>query len=289
MSRKIIVFCIVILLIFGSSFTTFAEVFEENKTGSISVTLADKTTNEQVAGAKLSVYYVATVLIDANKNLIYNYTEDFKDCDIELHDQSLAEKLDIFVSEEKISSKKITTNAFGFASCDNLPLGLYFIKQTEAVEGFSLCNSFLVTIPNKINNEYVYKVNASPKTEIEKLTTVTIKKVWNTDKSSPATDSVTIQLLNNKKVVKTAVLNAENNWQITYTNMPKSDLYEVKEINIAKNFEVTYKNDGNLFIVTNSSKLIQTGQVIWPIPFFALCGMFLIVAGIALLKKKGES
>ncbi|MBQ5675169.1 MAG: hypothetical protein IIV45_08850, partial [Lachnospiraceae bacterium] len=30
--------------------------------------------------------------------------------------------------------------------CAELPLGLYFIKQTGAVEGFAPCTPFLVTV-----------------------------------------------------------------------------------------------------------------------------------------------
>ena len=61
MSRKIITFCVTIILLLTCSYTVFAEELDQSKTGSISVTLIEKKQNEPIVGAELSVYYVATV------------------------------------------------------------------------------------------------------------------------------------------------------------------------------------------------------------------------------------
>lgn len=286
MSRKIITFCVTIILLLTCSYTVFAEEFDLGKTGSISVTLIEQKQNEPIVGAELSVYYVATVVMDADGNLIYDYTEDFKQFDIAIDDTSLVTKLDAFVSQHNVPSTKMTTNSDGKALCDKLPIGLYFVKQTSIVEGFAPCTSFLVTVPNEKNGEYIYEINASPKTEVARLTSITIKKVWNTDKSTEAAKSITVQLLRNGNVVKTATLNEQNNWQVTYTNMPESDAYSVKEVDIPKGFTATYKQNDYVFTVTNTSTLIQTGQLMWPIPVLAIGGMLLIAVGITLLKKK---
>ena len=113
--------------------------------------------------------------------------------------------------------------------------------------------------------------------------------MWNTDESTEAADSVTVQLLKNGNVVKTATLNAQNNWQVTYTDMPESDAYSIKEVNVPKGFTATYKQNGYTFTVTNTSTLIQTGQLTWPIPVLAISGMLLIAVGIALLQKKRKT
>lgn len=289
MNRKIITFCVTILLLLTCSYTAFAEEFDWGKTGSISVTLIEKKQNEPIVGAELSVYYVATAILDADGNLIYDYTEDFKQLDTAIDDTSLATKLDAFVSQYSVPSTKMTTNADGTALCNELPLGLYFVKQTGMVEGFAPCTPFLVTVPNEKNGGYVYEVNASPKTEVARLTSITIKKVWNTDASTEAADSVTIQLLKNGNVVETATLDAQNNWQVTYADMLESDAYSVKEADVPKGFTATYKQNGYLFTVTNTSTLIQTGQLMWPIPVLAVSGMLLIAAGIVLLQKKRKT
>ena len=289
MRRKILTFCVTILLLFACLNGVSAEEFDPSKTGSISVTLMEQNQNEPIVGANFSVYYVATARLDPEGDLIYNYTEDFARLDIALDDMLLAEKLDGFVAQETVPSIKITTNAQGTAICEELPIGLYFVKQTGAVEGFAPCASFLVTVPNVENGGYVYQVNASPKTEVTKLISITIKKVWNTDASAAATESVTVQLLKDGTVVKTAVLNDANDWQVTYANMPQSDDYTIEEVGIPQGFTATYSKTGYTFTVTNTATLIQTGQRIWPIPVLAVAGMLLIVAGTLLLQKKRKT
>jgi uncharacterized surface anchored protein len=132
----------------------------------------------------------------------------------------------------------------------------------------------------------VYDVNASPKTEVARLTDITVRKVWNTDNSTEAAESVTVQLLRNGTAVKTATLNAQNNWQVTYSDMPESDSYSVREVDIPKGFTASYQQSGYVFTVTNTATLIQTGQLFWPIPVLAATGMLFIAFGIMLLRKK---
>ena len=286
MRRKMIALCVTALLILTCSFTVFAQDFDPEKTGFVSVTLTEQYDEEPIVGAELSLYYIATVVMDADGKLIYDYTKDFKQFNTAIDDASLATKLDAFVSQHNVPSIKITTNAEGTALCDEIPLGLYFVKQTGVVEGFAPCTSFVVTVPGMNADGYVYEVNASPKTEVARLASITIKKVWNTDASTEAAERVTVQLFRNGNVVKTATLNAQNNWQVTFTDMPESDAYSIKEIDVPKGFTATYSKTGYVFTVTNTSTLIQTGQLIWPIPVLAVGGMLFIAVGITFLQKK---
>ena len=179
----------------------------------------------------------------------------------------------------------MATTKGGNITFTNLPLGLYFVRQTNTVAGYAPCTSFLVTVPNHNADGYVYDVNASPKTDIAKFTDITIKKVWNTDVSTKAADSVTIQLLRDGVVVETATLSAQNNWQVIYTDMPESDVYSIVEVNIPEGFTATYSQSGYVFTVTNSTSLIQTGQLIWPIPVLTMAGLCLIAVGTIVLRK----
>ena len=289
MRRKILAVCVTAVLLLTCSLTGFAQGFEPERTGAILVTLTEQKNKEPIVGAELSVYYVATVAPDTEGALLYDYTKAFEQLDVALEDATLAAKLDAFVSQRSVPCEKITTDAQGTASCEELPLGLYFVKQTGAVAGFAPCTPFLVTVPNEKDGAYEYEVNASPKTEVERLVSITIKKVWNTDASAEAADRVTVQLLRNGNVIKTATLNAQNQWQVTYADMPESDAYSIKEIDVPKGFTATYTKKGYVFTVTNTSTLIQTGQRIWPIPVLAAVGMLLIAVGIALLQKKGKT
>lgn len=285
MSRKILTIYVIALLLFTCTTNVFASGFDPRESGSISVTLTtqDKT---PIVGAQLSVYRIATVDINSYGQLNYTYTSDFEWCGIELDDPRLAQKIDAYISENEPSMAKLKTNAEGKAVCEDLPLGLYFVRQTGTVEGFAPYVPFIVTVPMDTDDGYVYNVNASPKTEVVKLTSITIKKVWNTDPSTKPAESVTVELLQNEKVVKTAILNAKNNWQITYDNMPESDAYTIREVGVPKGFTATYKQKDYLFTVTNTSTLAQTGQLMWPISVLAFIGVMLIATGTVLLQKK---
>lgn len=286
MRRKIIALCGAFLLLLTCVCTALAEGVEPDKTGSISVTLTEPKQKEPMVGAELSLYLVAAVRTEAGEPLICDYTEEFKPLGAALDDKDLAEKLERFVAKRNVPFVKRTTNAEGTALWEALPLGLYFVRQTGTVEGFAPCTPFIVTVPGKEGDGYVYEVNASPKTEVEKFTSVTVKKVWNIDPSTKAAESVTVQLLKDAKVLKTAVLNEENRWQITYTDLPESDGYSIQEVNIPKGFTASYQQEGTVFTVTNTATLIETGQLIWPIPVLAGAGLLLMVFGIGLLRKK---
>lgn len=285
MGRKLISAVLIAWVLLMMPMTAFAQDFDFDRVGSISVTLMDQNSKTPITGAELSFYYVATVGINSKGNLSYTFTNAFKDCGCALEDPTLSAKLDAFVKDHAVSAEKLVTDAQGQVAFKNLPLGLYFVKQTSAVAGYAPCTSFLVTVPNKSTDGYVYDVNASPKTDVAKLTDITIKKVWNTGSSAKAADSVTVQLLKNGVVVETATLNAKNSWQVTYAQMPESDAYSILETNIPKGFTATYSKSGYVFTVTNTASLAQTGQLIWPIPVLAMAGLCLIAVGTIVLRK----
>lgn len=285
MKNRLISFCLVLLLLVGLPLTAAAHEYDSNQRGSISVSLVSKNTAAAMEGAELSVFYVATVGYSADGTLIYSYTEHFVDCGIPMDDPDWIGKLDMFVTEHPVDCRKIVTDAQGKAICKDLPLGLYFIKQTGDAEGFARCDSFFVTIPMKTEEGYQYDVDASPKTDVIRYINLTIRKVWNTDISTQIPDSVTIQLLRGDTVVDTATLSEANDWQITYSDLSESDAYSIKELNIPKGFTATYTRDGYTFTAINTPSLIQTGQLIWPVPVLAMAGLFFLLTGVAILRK----
>lgn len=288
MRRKFISSILTIWVLLMMPMAVFAQDFSSDRIGSISVTLMAQDSKTPITGAELSLYYVATVRLNNKNNLSYTFSNTFEDCGCALDDPSLSTKLDTFVKDNSVSAAKLVTDAHGNVTFPNLPLGLYFVKQTNTVAGYAPCTSFLVTVPNESADGYVYDLNASPKTDIAKLTDITIRKKWNTDASAKAADSVTVQLLKDGVAVKTATLGAQNKWQVTYTDMPESDAYSIVEVDVPKGFTATYSQSGYVFTVTNTSSLAQTGQLIWPIPVLAMAGLCLIAVGTILLRKPGN-
>ena len=116
---------------------------------------------------------------------------------------------------------------------------------------------------------------------------LTVLKIWNvTDNNIPK--SVTIELLKAEEVIDTIELNKNNNWTYTWKQIEESDLYSIREINIPSDFKATYRIEGNTFIVTNTKKLIQTGQADWLITFMTSCGLIFIAIGIIVERRKHE-
>ena len=288
MRNKLIPVCLVLLLlltVFPVSAATGE--FDPDQKGSVSVSLVSPNPEQPVVGAELSVYYVATVSTDGQGNLYYSLSEDFDD-GIALDDPDLVNRLDAIVSEQNIPHQMMVTDAEGNAALENLPLGLYFVKQTGEVKGFAPCTPFLVTLPLQTDGGFQYDVDASPKTSVARYVTVTVRKVWNVDKYATVPGSVTVQLLRGGEVLETAVLNKQNNWQMVYENMPASDAYSIKEVDVPKGYTATYAQKEYVLTVTNTASLIQTGQLVWPIPVFAMLGIVLLMAGFVILRKPGK-
>lgn len=288
MRNKLIAFCLCVWLLAALPLTAAARQFDPDQKGSISVTLVSGNTEQPMAGAELSVFHVATAAVNTEGKMNYIYTEEFAECEFSLDDPTLTEKLAAFVPDNTVTARKTVTDSQGKAFWGDLPLGLYFVQQTGAAEGFANCAPFLVTVPMETDSGYQYHVNATPKTDVVRVTDITVKKVWNTGNSSGIAGSVTVQLLRGSEIVKTATLNQQNNWQITYTDMPESDGYSIKETNVPKGFTATYSKNGYVFTVTNTPALAQTGQITWPIPVFALAGIVLLMVGFVILRKPGK-
>ena len=286
MGRKLTAFCMAICFVFAMSVNSFAEDFNKNRLGSISVTLVEQNGKTPVSGAELSVYHVATVSLNESGNLSYVFTKEFENCGAALNDPSLSVVLEVFVEKNYVPAKKIVTDSMGKATISNLPLGLYFVKQTNLKESGLICMSFLVTVPNETAGKYIYDVNASPKTEVAKLVDITVKKVWNTDETVKVPEKVTVELLRSGVKVGSATLTKENSWKATFYDMPASDSYSIVETDIPKGYTATYSKKGYEFTVTNSEALIQTGQTVWPIPALAMAGLVLISAGTVILRKQ---
>ena len=56
----------------------------------------------------------------------------------------------------------------GKAVFRNVTPGLYLLVQQSAAEGYLAADPFLVSVPMMENGTYIYDVDASPKTELEK-------------------------------------------------------------------------------------------------------------------------
>lgn len=289
-------------------------VVDWTKTGKVSVTLK-VSDGEAVSGAEITLYLVADAKSEKS-NLIYSYTESFKGCGIpesDLYQAESASKLEKYAAENSIAGTVTKeTGPDGSVRFEGLALGLYLVVQTGSVEGFSDCTPFFAALPYCDEQGWYYEVDATPKTDVIRIQNLTVYKVWKGGgKKHP--DSVTIQLLRGGAVEDTVILNEANNWKYTWTGLPKGEDWSVEEIDVPKDYKVTYKQEGIEYTVTNTKKispssggssddpaptitetvtetvkLAQTGQLNWPVPLLACAGMLLFAAGWALVFMKKE-
>lgn len=256
-------------------------IVDLNKKGGISITLKGET---PVIGAEIELLKIGKASI-VNNNLSFEYVDELKDCNYKLSDENI-KNIETCIQNKNLKSEVKQTNDKGEAIFSNLDLGVYYIRQTNKVKNFAQINPILIMIPKEINSSFEYNIDASPKIEIVDLTDITIKKVWNTDKKNKILDHVTIELYKNKEKIKSIILNEENNWEVTIEDMPKSDSYTVKEINLPKDYTVSYSSNEYTFTVTNTPSLVDTGQMTYLYKISAYTGLALIIIGIIFKKRE---
>lgn len=285
-------FLLTVALLLSMSVTAFAYTdIDTSKTGSLTVS----PTNGQSIGTELTIYRVADVVVD-NADQKYVLTEDFQASGADLTNlnnaEALAKSLSSYVTAQKLSGTTKTVGADGSVKFDSLKLGLYLVIQKVVQPGETKVNPFLVSVPNlNANEEWIYDVDASPKAETFELIDITVKKVWNDgDDTASRPSSITVNLYKDSTLIDTVTLSSTNSWTYTWTGLEKSDGYSLSEVE-SKDYAATYSQSGYTFTITNTPKLVQTGQLNWPIPLLAGCGLLLFAVGwgLVFLKRKKDA
>lgn len=287
MLKRINYVFIIITLFFG--FITMVDAKESivdfSKKGSLEIILHEEEEDTYVEGAEITIYQIADAYNEGIK-FSFKYTDQFSACEASLEDMTkdgLTEDIAKCIKEDSIGITDVT-NEEGKVKFDELPLGLYFVKQTNKVKGYSNIESFLVHTPTSIDNSWTYDIVATPKTNIYKEIDLTVKKVWNTN-ISKVPPMVEIELYKGEELIDTIELSKENEWTHTWSDIEKSDKYSVKEINVPKGYKVTYSNEEYVFTVTNTDTLANTGQFYYSIIILMILGSLCVLFGVIELKK----
>ncbi len=299
-----------LLLSMGVSAFAAENAVDPDRTGSISITPKETGGSHTVVkGTSFTLYYAAEVTNDGS-GLAYTLTDEFKGSGADLSDLEagdLAKKLADYAGQESLSGTLGEADENGTVTFTDLPVGLYLLVQTGVVNGSGASDPFLVSLPMAGTDgaSWIYDVDASPKTEIYELTDVTVKKVWNDGGNEAARpSSVTINLYRDSTLIDTVELTADGGWTYTWTGLEKSDGYSVSEESVA-GYAASCSRSGYTFTVTNTGggvgasggsspktpTLVQTGQLNWPVPLLAGCGLALFALGwgMAFLKRKQDA
>ena len=236
MLKRINYVFIIITLFFGLITMVDAKesIVDFSKKGSLEIILHEDEEDTYVEGAEITIYQIADAYNEGIK-FSFKYTDQFSACEASLEDMTkdgLTEDIAKCIKEDSIGITEVT-NEEGKVKFEELPLGLYFVKQTNKVKGYSNIESFLVHTPTSIDNSWTYDIVATPKTNIYKEIDLTVKKVWNTN-ISKVPPMVEIELYKGEELIDTIELSKENEWTHTWSDIEKSDKYSVKEINVPK-------------------------------------------------------
>ena len=287
--KKILSFLIMILLINFINVNADS-IVDFNKKGSLTITLMESESSEYISVASIKVTKIASAYLDNNSNIVYEFVDELKNSNIILDDltkEDLLKDILKYMEENNIELNGDINNTddLGKVSFNDLDLGLYIISQENIVEGYSSIDSYLLTIPTIIDNEWVYDIDSLPKTELIKLIDISVEKIWKNNRIS-IPNSVTIELLKDEEVIDSVTLSEENEWKHVFERLPISDSYSVREKDVPKGYKVTYKQDGDYsFTVINTNKLPQTGEYTFIIPILVSLGIILIGIGLYLDKR----
>ena len=111
---------------------------------------------------------------------------------------------------------------------------------------------------------------------------VTVKKVWKGD-SKDRPSSVKVQLYRDGEVYDTATLKKSTGWTYTWDDLDADGDWKVVEDQVPKGYVPSYRVKKGVVTVTNTAKLIQTGQRNWPVLLCGGLGVLVLAAGVILI------
>lgn len=246
MQKKLALLLTVILFFCGKGpVAEAANSPDPTQKGSIEITMQKDGT--AVPGGSLTLYQVGKLTEDEG---VYSYEllESLQTTGLTLDDlqsPKLAEELAQKVAPTQGNKKEI--DEAGKIAFTDLELGIYLLVQEEAAKGYSKLGPFLVTVPEVVNGEYIYQVQAGPKIALVPEVTPAPTP------TAPPPATVTPQ--------------PESNPTPPESNPTPPDDTTVQ------------KPSGSSAEVLPPPKLPQTGQLNWPIPVMAVTGLWIFAMG----------
>lgn len=167
--RKSVIFalCCALLLSVLSISALALEVPDYDRKGSISITMTYQ--GSIVKGGTLTLYRVGNV-VNENADYFFQYTDAFAGCEVPVDDPStsrIANALADIVKKKSLKGTTKTISSKGVVAFSDLEIGLYLLVQNKAPSGYNKVAPFLVSVPGRDGDSYIYDVDASPKVELE--------------------------------------------------------------------------------------------------------------------------
>ena len=297
-SKYLVSSLLVLLLIFSIPLAAYAAQpnFDISQTGSIRVSLRDAASSTALVTGKLELYKVGDA-VEANSNLTFVPTAAFASLGISLADvqaSGLAQALADYTKAQNLTGTAASATTSAAAVFSDLSTGLYLLVQTETADGYLPVSPFLVSLPmySAADGGWNYQIDAAPKVQPVPKDPVklTVVKKWKDNSSTNRPTEVTVNLLKGDEIIESVTLNKENSWTYSWENLDPNSEWAVKE-DVPSGYKASYSTKGQTTTITNTSntykepdKLVQTGQLNWPVPILICAGLALIIAGFLLLR-----
>lgn len=265
--------------------------------------------------------------VGERQNNEFVLTGDFADYQVDLHDlsadniSSAAKTLEAYAAADKIPALDMgMTDENGELEFDGLESGLYLAAGRILQIGnvYYVPSALLIEV-NEDDESFDY--NTYPKIFYSNLDSnvksYTVKKVWIGDEDTVQVRpvSITVDIYKDDVLDDTVILDESNNWQYEWIDPEAASKWYVVERNIPDNYKVSIENNMTQYLIKNSyvtttvtatatesnysvktslttkadeTKLPQTGQLWWPVPFLGAGGLLTIGIGLRLGKKDDE-
>ena len=174
---------------------------------------------------------------------------------------SVAETISSYAKRDKIRPLKTIKSDRNFSLLwKNTEEGLYLINGESKVTGNYIYtpSPVLIYLSSDNNNKEINMELKYEKRKIDNEVEISAFKVWKDGNDSKRPESVEVQLLKNGEVFDSALLNDENNWRISWENLPGDFSYDVLENNVSEGYNVTVYKDSGINRVVNESSEYKT-------------------------------
>lgn len=265
---SIYIISVLLLVVICSNISTFAiSSIDVNQKTSLNIEY--KIEDKAIEGIEFKLYRVADVSSVGNFSLV----EDFEKYSVSFDGLTnsgwtdMANMLADYVSRDNLDYLMIgKTDSNGKLVFSNCSVGMYLVignKHTLGNYNY-VPEPFLISLPTLDKNvdDWVYDVFSEPKSNGTKKpssggssgssrVSYTAKKVWE-DNVSNRPNSIEIELLRDGKVYDTVVLNEENKWQKTWSNLSNNYSWSIVEKEVPDGYIVGIKRSGTTYIITNT-------------------------------------
>ncbi|MCD8217180.1 MAG: sortase [Clostridiales bacterium] len=264
----------------GAAITAFADdgtSLDINQSGSVTLKLVG-TDGNAVSGGTITIYEVASLSLE-DGNAAYDNTGDFQSftAALDVDDTSLAEALAEYVNENEISGSDVSVGTDGTVTFNGLELGFYLLVQTTESAHYETISPFVVTVPMESDGIWVYDVDASPK--VGAVTAIDPENPSNSsvDPSEPSEEDPS------SSSVDPSSPSEDNSADPTEETSGDSS---------TSGESGTTGSTSGITGTVGGGTLPQTGQLNWPIPLLAACGLALFLLGCVMNRsgnrKKGK-